>query len=96
MGAGITTGCLAILSAQPTDVVKIRMQAEVIAPGAKSRYNGVLHAYATVAREEGLRGLYKGKQKSHDCALCPATLLTKVRILYQVVCRTSCKELDNI
>ena len=60
MGAGITTGCLAILSAQPTDVVKIRMQAEVLRPGEKSRYKGVLHAYSTVAREEGLRGLYKG------------------------------------
>jgi len=56
--AGVTTGTLAILSAQPTDVVKIRMQAE--RSGTK-RYNGVFHAYATIAREEGLRGgLYRG------------------------------------
>jgi len=60
IAAGVTTGTIAILSAQPTDVVKIRMQAELIAPGEKSRYNGVMHAYKTVFREEGIAGLYKG------------------------------------
>ena len=64
MAAGISTGCLAILSAQPTDVVKIRMQAEVRAPGQKSRYNGVIHAYVTIAKTEGMRGLYKGRHRS--------------------------------
>jgi hypothetical protein len=37
ISAGITTGTMAILCAQPTDVVKIRMQAEVRKPGEKSR-----------------------------------------------------------
>lgn len=60
IAAGVTTGTLAILSAQPTDVVKIRMQAELRKPGESSRYNGVMHAYKTVFREEGARGLYKG------------------------------------
>lgn len=60
IAAGVTTGTIAILSAQPTDVVKIRMQAELIKPGEKSRYNGVMHAYKTVFREEGIAGLYKG------------------------------------
>ncbi len=62
IAAGMTTGTLAILSAQPTDVVKIRMQAESKRPGQVSRYKGVFHAYKTVYLEEGMRGLYKGKQ----------------------------------
>ena len=56
IAAGVTTGTIAILSAQPTDVVKIRMQAELIKPGEKSRYNGVMHAYKTVFKEEGIAG----------------------------------------
>ena len=47
IAAGVTTGTIAILSAQPTDVVKIRMQAELRNPGEKSRYSGVWHAYKT-------------------------------------------------
>ena len=32
------------------------MQAELIKPGEKSRYNGVMHAYKTVFKEEGIAG----------------------------------------
>ena len=57
ISAGITTGTLAILTAQPTDVVKIRMQAS----GRKGTYKGVWDAYKTIARKEGLKnGLYRG------------------------------------
>jgi len=56
--AGVTTGTLAILAAQPTDVVKVRMQA---AGKNYCRYRGVMHAYSTIARREGfINGLYKG------------------------------------
>merc|ERR1719204_2865904 len=58
IAAGITTGALAILVAQPTDVVKVRMQAQK--PGVPSRYNGTLHAYKTIAVTEGSKGLWKG------------------------------------
>ena len=60
--AGCTTGALAVAMAQPTDVVKVRFQAQVRLPGAggAQRYNGTLHAYRTIATEEGLRGLWKG------------------------------------
>ena len=61
IAAGVTTGTLAILSAQPTDVVKIRMQADVRAPGEAARYRGVVHAYKDIAVKEGMAGLYKGK-----------------------------------
>jgi len=60
IAAGVTTGTLAILSAQPTDVVKVRMQAERKAIGMPSRYKGVIDAYVTIARTEGVKGLYKG------------------------------------
>eukprot|EP00088_Acartia_fossae_P010687 TRINITY_DN15344_c0_g1_i2.p1 TRINITY_DN15344_c0_g1~~TRINITY_DN15344_c0_g1_i2.p1 ORF type:complete len:313 (+),score=50.30 TRINITY_DN15344_c0_g1_i2:249-1187(+) len=57
IAAGITTGTLAILCAQPTDVVKVRMQAA----GGKGQYKGVFDAYASIAREEGFKsGLYRG------------------------------------
>ena len=60
IAAGITTGTIAILSAQPTDVVKIRMQAELRKPGEKPRYAGVFHAYSTIFKQEGMKGMYKG------------------------------------
>ncbi|KAI1903197.1 hypothetical protein AGOR_G00024730 [Albula goreensis] len=58
--AGCTTGAMAVAFAQPTDVVKVRFQAQVrLADGAK-RYNGTMDAYRTIARDEGVRGLWKG------------------------------------
>ncbi|KAL0182922.1 hypothetical protein M9458_022297, partial [Cirrhinus mrigala] len=48
--AGCTTGAMAVAFAQPTDVVK--------SDGLK-RYNGTMDAYRTIARDEGVRGLWK-------------------------------------
>lgn len=57
VAAGITTGTLAILVAQPTDVVKVRMQVA----GAGGTYKGVWDAYKTIGRTEGFtNGLYRG------------------------------------
>jgi len=56
--AGVTTGGLAVMCAQPTDVVKVRFQAQ--AGNAPKRYNGVINAYRTIAATEGVRGLWKG------------------------------------
>ncbi|XP_043530073.1 mitochondrial brown fat uncoupling protein 1 isoform X2 [Chiloscyllium plagiosum] len=58
--AGCTTGALAVLVAQPTDVVKVRFQAQVNLRGVTKRYHGTLQAYKSIAREEGFRGLWKG------------------------------------
>ena len=54
IAAGLSTGGGSVLLAQPTDVVKIRMQASV------NRYSGCVDAYTRIARSEGLRGLWKG------------------------------------
>lgn len=58
--AGCTTGAMAVAFAQPTDVVKVRFQAQVREAEGGRRYNGTLDAYKTIARDEGVRGLWKG------------------------------------
>ncbi|XP_001368096.1 putative mitochondrial transporter UCP3 [Monodelphis domestica] len=59
--AGCTTGAMAVTCAQPTDVVKVRFQASVrLGPGSCRKYSGTMDAYRTIAREEGIRGLWKG------------------------------------
>lgn len=60
--AGCTTGAMAVTFAQPTDVVKVRFQAQGRLPdsGAVKRYNSTLEAYRTIARDEGIKGLWKG------------------------------------
>nr|XP_006011130.1 PREDICTED: mitochondrial brown fat uncoupling protein 1 isoform X1 [Latimeria chalumnae]XP_014353244.1 PREDICTED: mitochondrial brown fat uncoupling protein 1 isoform X1 [Latimeria chalumnae] len=58
--AGCTTGAMAVSVAQPTDVVKVRFQAQTNLEDTKRRYKGTLHAYKTIAKEEGVRGLWKG------------------------------------
>ncbi|XP_073344291.1 dicarboxylate carrier UCP2-like [Pagrus major] len=60
--AGCTTGAMAVAFAQPTDVVKVRFQAQVRLPesGSVQRYSGTLDAYKTIARDEGVKGLWKG------------------------------------
>lgn len=57
--AGITTGALAVLFAQPTDVVKVRLQAGN-SGGSAVRYSSTLQAYKNIASVEGTRGLWKG------------------------------------
>ncbi|XP_006012782.1 mitochondrial uncoupling protein 2 isoform X2 [Latimeria chalumnae] len=58
--AGCTTGAMAVTVAQPTDVVKVRFQAQARMGDNARRYNGTMDAYRTIAREEGIRGLWKG------------------------------------
>ncbi|NWU55776.1 UCP3 protein, partial [Dromas ardeola] len=58
--AGCTTGAVAVACAQPTDVVKVRFQANGAMPDSARRYSGTVDAYRTIAREEGVRGLWRG------------------------------------
>jgi len=76
--AGMTTGALAVISAQPTDVVKVRMQADCPPPGAPRRYAGSNIAYKTIAREEGVRGLWKGSipNIARNCIVNACELVT--------------------
>lgn len=63
--AGLTTGGMAVSVAQPTDVVKIRFQAQMksnLSPGQATgvRYTGTWQAYKTIFRTEGMAGLWRG------------------------------------
>lgn len=59
--AGLVSGAIGISVANPTDLVKVRFQSEgPLAPGQKPRYAGVVDAYRTIVRTEGLRGLWTG------------------------------------
>jgi hypothetical protein len=53
--AGVASGAIGSAICNPTDVVKVRMQA---AHGA--RYRGVADAFTTIYKLEGFRGLYRG------------------------------------
>ncbi|XP_057244972.1 putative mitochondrial transporter UCP3 [Malurus melanocephalus] len=58
--AGCTTGAVAVACAQPTDVVKVRFQASRALSGGARCYSGTVYASRTIAREEGIRGLWRG------------------------------------
>ncbi|KAG2492315.1 hypothetical protein HYH03_009267 [Edaphochlamys debaryana] len=61
VAAGLTTGALGISVASPTDLVKVRMQAEgKLAAGVAKKYPSAFAAYGIIAREEGILGLWKG------------------------------------
>ena len=45
----------------PIDIVKERMQVQAVLPANSSlHYNSTMHAISTIARTEGLRGIYRG------------------------------------
>ncbi|XP_002741139.1 mitochondrial substrate carrier family protein ucpB-like [Saccoglossus kowalevskii] len=59
--AGATSGAIGSSIATPTDLIKVRMQAEgKLVSGQTKRYNNTYSAFADIARHEGLRGLYRG------------------------------------
>lgn len=58
--AGCTTGAMAVALAQPTDVVKVRFQAQARSSAHARRYCSTIDAYKTIGKEEGIRGLWKG------------------------------------
>jgi len=60
--SGMVSGAISSAICNPTDVIKVRMQADGMnaKPGAKPRYNGVIHAFSEIYKEGGIKGLYKG------------------------------------
>lgn len=60
--AGGVAGAGASVIANPTDVVKVRLQADgrLALTGGTPRYTGTLHAFAAVWREEGVRAFWRG------------------------------------
>ncbi|XP_058522816.1 mitochondrial brown fat uncoupling protein 1 isoform X4 [Ochotona princeps] len=58
--AGLTTGGVAVFIGQPTEVVKVRLQAQSHLHGLKPRYTGTYNAYRIIATTESLSTLWKG------------------------------------
>lgn len=58
--AGLTTGGMAVMIAQPTDVVKVRLQAQTTSSVAGARYAGTWQAYRSIFMNEGIGGLWRG------------------------------------
>eukprot|EP01120_Amphizonella_sp_Union-15-10_P002725 TRINITY_DN13026_c0_g1_i1.p1 TRINITY_DN13026_c0_g1~~TRINITY_DN13026_c0_g1_i1.p1 ORF type:complete len:301 (-),score=50.34 TRINITY_DN13026_c0_g1_i1:69-971(-) len=59
--AGGTSGMVGAAIANPTDLIKVRMQSEgKLAQGQNPRYNSLTHAFHHIYKNEGLAGLYKG------------------------------------
>ena len=61
IAAGMTTGALGIAVASPTDLVKVRMQAEGKLPaGVPKKYPSAVAAYGIIAKQEGVAALWTG------------------------------------
>jgi len=59
--AGLTTGALAMCVAQPTDVIKIRLQAQGrLPPGEKPLYSGMADCARKSVAKDGVIGLWRG------------------------------------
>lgn len=63
--AGVSGGVVSTLALHPLDLIKVRFQVNegvAVSDVAKSRpqYRGVVHALMSIAREQGIRGLYQG------------------------------------
>ena len=55
---GLSSGAIGITVANPTDVVKIRLQGD--RNSAQPRYRNTTVAYSTILREEGIKGFWTG------------------------------------
>lgn len=58
--AGGTAGALAAFFANPTDLMKVRLQVDGMKGDAPKRYNGMVHCFKVIVKEEGFLGLWKG------------------------------------
>ena len=56
--SGATAGFAATITLHPLDVIKTRLQVQDLQIATK--YNGTLHAFKTILKNEGARGLYAG------------------------------------
>jgi solute carrier family 25 citrate transporter 1 len=54
------SGGMGPLVNNPLDVVKTRMQKQVVHPGKQPKYTGLLQACTLIAKEEGPLALWKG------------------------------------
>ncbi|XP_077984921.1 solute carrier family 25 member 43-like [Glandiceps talaboti] len=61
--AGTLGGAVAIIVTYPTDMVKTRLIVQHLHPD-KARYNGIVHAFKLILKQEGFFAFYKGMYTS--------------------------------
>lgn len=77
--SGLLAGALGITVANPTDLVKVRLQAEGrLPPGVAPRYTGALDAYRKIVSLEGVTKLWTGlgPNIARNSVICAAELST--------------------
>lgn len=86
ISAAMTTGALGMCIANPTDVVKIRLQASR-GVGGQQRYSGAIDAYKTIIRDEGVLGLWRGIAPNvvRNSVICAAELASYDQIKQTVL-----------
>eukprot|EP00055_Hartaetosiga_balthica_P008778 m.33711 g.33711 ORF g.33711 m.33711 type:complete len:305 (-) comp6468_c1_seq1:164-1078(-) len=57
--SGGLSGALAAFFANPTDLMKVRLQVDGM-KGSPPKYRGMAHCFRTILKEEGVLGLWKG------------------------------------
>jgi solute carrier family 25 citrate transporter 1 len=60
LAIGGLSGGMGPLVNNPLDVVKTRLQKQVVTPGKPAKYRGLFQSMAVIAREEGVLALWKG------------------------------------
>jgi len=97
--AGAAAGALSSAVANPTDLVKVRLQTDGNMKGPDGnflpkRYTGMLHAFTTIVKEEGILGLWKGVGPTcgRATALAAAELATYDEVKEQFLKRGIVKE----
>eukprot|EP00037_Helgoeca_nana_P016912 m.159543 g.159543 ORF g.159543 m.159543 type:complete len:299 (+) comp23748_c1_seq1:263-1159(+) len=59
--AGMTSGVTTVLLLHPLDLIRVRFQAQnTVGESARGRYTGLVHAFRSVAKREGVGALYQG------------------------------------
>ncbi|TPX57949.1 hypothetical protein SpCBS45565_g06598 [Spizellomyces sp. 'palustris'] len=58
--AGAAAGLVSSVLVCPLDVLKIRLQNQIVKPGQVAKYRGTISGLEIIWREEGLRGLFRG------------------------------------
>uniref|UniRef100_A0A9J8D0I0 Solute carrier family 25 member 47 n=1 Tax=Cyprinus carpio carpio TaxID=630221 RepID=A0A9J8D0I0_CYPCA len=58
--SGFAGGVAQVLVMSPADIVKVRLQCQSELPDSRPKYRGPVHCLLSIARDEGLLGLYRG------------------------------------
>lgn len=97
IAAALTTGAIGITVASPTDLVKVRMQAEAKLPaGAPRTYTSSIAAYGMIVRTEGVRALWTGLSPNiARCAIINAAELATYDQIKQTLLKTGLFQ-DNV